>query len=69
MSMLVVNKNVPVDDVYNMCKAMFDGKVPITTYPHPAAAYINKTTALDGMTVPLHPGAKKYFDEQGIKAP
>jgi len=69
MSMLVVNKDVPTDDVYNLCKAMYEGKVPITSISHPLAKNITKTTALDGMTVPLHPGAKKYFDEQGIKAP
>jgi uncharacterized protein len=69
MSMLVVNKDVPTDDVYNLCKAMYDGTKAINTYPHAVAKNITKTNALVGMSVPLHPGAKKYFDEQGIKAP
>lgn len=69
MSMLVVNKDVSIDDVYNVCKAMYDGSNPINKYPHSVAKNITKTNALIGMSVPLHPGAQKYFDEQGIKAP
>ena len=69
MSMLVVNKEIPTDDVYNLCKAMYEGNNAINTYPHSVAKNITKANALIGMSVPLHPGAKKYFDEQGIKAP
>jgi uncharacterized protein len=69
MSMLVVNKDISVDDVYNLCKAMYDSNNAINKYPHAVAKNITKTNALVGMSVPLHPGAQKYFDEQGIKAP
>jgi uncharacterized protein len=69
MSMLVVNKDISVDDVYNLCKAIYDSNNAINKYPHPVAKNITKNIALTGMSVPLHPGAKKYFDEQGIKAP
>jgi TRAP transporter TAXI family solute receptor len=69
MSMLIVNKAITTDDVYNLCKAMYDGSNPINKYPHSVAKNITKTSALIGMSVPLHPGAQKYFDEQGIKAP
>jgi uncharacterized protein len=69
MSMLVVNKAISTDDVYNLCKAIYDGSSPINKYPHAVAKNITKTNALVGMSVPLHPGAQKYFDEQGIKAP
>jgi len=69
MSMLVVNKDISIDDVYNVCKAMYDGSNSINKYPHSVAKNITKTNALIGMSVPLHPGAQKYFDEQGIKAP
>ena len=33
---------------------------------HPAAAEIKLERALDGMPVPLHPGAEKYFKEKGL---
>lgn len=69
MSMLVVNKDISTDDVYNLCKAMYDGSNAINKYPHSVAKNITKTNALIGMSVPLHPGAQKYFTEQGIKAP
>lgn len=69
MSMLVVNKDVTTDEVYTLCKAMYDSNNAINKYPHAVAKNITKTNALIGMSVPLHPGAKKYFDEQGIKAP
>jgi TRAP transporter TAXI family solute receptor len=69
MSMLIVNKNIATDDVYNLCKAMYDSSNSINKYPHTVAKNISKTNALVGMSVPLHAGAKKYFDEQGIKAP
>jgi hypothetical protein len=67
MSMLIVHKDIPTDDVYNLVKAMYDGSHSINTYPHAVAKNITKTNALQGMSVPLHPGAEKYFNEQGIK--
>lgn len=69
MSMLVVHKDILTDDVYNLCKAMYDGSNSINKYPHSVAKNITKASALIGMSVPLHPGAQKYFTEQGIKAP
>lgn len=69
MSMLVAHKDVPQDDVYNLLKAMYDSSNPISNYPHAVAKQITKENALKGMSIALHPGAQKYFDEKGIKAP
>ena len=67
MAMLVAHKDVTETEVYNLLKAMYDGSNPISSYPHAVAKKIVKTSGLQGMSITLHPGAKKYFDEQGIK--
>ncbi len=36
---------------------------------HPAGARIRLATALDGMTIPLHPGAARYYREIGLHIP
>lgn len=66
MAMLVANKGVSDTDVYNLLKTMYDSSNPISNYPHAVAKKITKANALQGMSIPLHPGAKKYFDEQGM---
>ncbi len=69
MAMLVAHQDIPEQDVYDLLKAMYDGSHPIYNYTHAVAKKIDKSSAMDGMSIPLHPGAKKYFDEQGIKTP
>lgn len=66
MAMLVVNQDIPEEDVYSLLKAMYDSSSPISNYPHAVAKQITKANALKGMSIELHPGAKKYFDEQNI---
>jgi TRAP transporter TAXI family solute receptor len=36
---------------------------------HPAGRRIRLSTALDGLAIPLHPGAARYYREIGIKIP
>ncbi|CAJ38067.1 TAXI family TRAP transporter solute-binding subunit [Methanocella arvoryzae] len=66
MAMLVAHQDIPEDDVYNLLKAMYDSSNPISSYPHAVAKQITRENALKGMSIELHPGAKKYFDEQNI---
>jgi TRAP-type uncharacterized transport system substrate-binding protein len=33
---------------------------------HPAYAHITKESLLDGLSAPLHEGAKKYYKEAGL---
>ncbi|MFA6709666.1 MAG: TAXI family TRAP transporter solute-binding subunit, partial [Fusobacterium sp.] len=65
-SMLIVSSKVKDDMVYDMLKTMFENTDRIKA-AHAVGKYITKDTALDGMSIDLHPGAKKYFDEMGIK--
>ncbi len=60
---LIVSANASEDDVYNITKAIFDNKESIS---HAKAAELSIENATDGMTVPFHKGAAKYFAEKGI---
>jgi TRAP-type uncharacterized transport system substrate-binding protein len=48
-----------------MTKLLFES-LPQLTAAHAAAKAIDPAKALDGMPVPLHPGAEKYYREAGI---
>lgn len=65
-SMLIVSSAVKDDMVYDMLKTMFENTDRIKS-AHSVGKYIDVETALDGMSIELHPGAKKFFDEKGIK--
>ncbi|MBM7586565.1 TRAP transporter TAXI family solute receptor [Bacillus pakistanensis] len=62
-AMLVTYEDMPEDVVYNITKAIFENTDKIQ---HAKGELISAETALDGMGIELHPGAKKYFDEKGI---
>ena len=60
---LIVSEGASEEDVYNLTKAIFDNKDSIS---HAKAAELSLENATDGMTVPFHKGAAKYFAEKGI---
>ncbi|MFC7320125.1 TAXI family TRAP transporter solute-binding subunit [Halobacillus campisalis] len=62
-AMLVAHSDLSEDQVYEMTKAIFENTDQIS---HAKGEDINAESALDGVGVDLHPGAKKYFDEEGI---
>ena len=62
---LIVSANASEEDVYNITKAIFDNKEAITK-AHAKGAELSLENATDGMTVPFHKGAAKYFAEKGI---
>lgn len=63
LSMLVVREDLPEDVVYKATKAIYENTDKIK---HSKAQFIKAENALNGMSIDLHPGAKKYFDEKGI---
>lgn len=63
--MLIVPKDMDDELVYNIVKNMFE-KRQVIVDTHQRGEDITLETALDGMSIDLHPGAKKYFDEMGI---
>jgi TRAP transporter TAXI family solute receptor len=65
MGLFVVNKDMPDKLAYDICKAVFDHKAELDKI-HKKFALINLESATSGMSVPLHPGALKFFKERGI---
>ena len=64
-AILIVANNLPEDIVYAMTKAMFENKADIAQAHHKGNS-IDSKRALDGITVPVHPGALKYYKEIGL---
>lgn len=66
MAMLVVTEDMDEDLAYNITKAIYDN-IDRLVVAHPVGKMITKEGALDGMPIELHPGAAKYFEEEGIQ--
>ena len=63
---LIASTEVGEDEVYQMLKAMFDNQEDLIA-GHAKFEYLNLEDAVAGMSVPFHPGAVKYYAEQGIE--
>ena len=50
---------------YNIVKSIFDNKDAITAL-HAKGAELDLTFATEGIAVPFHDGAAKFFSENGI---
>ena len=57
--------NVSDDVVYAIVKEVFDNLDDFKAL-HPAYSVLTAENMLDGLSAPLHPGAKKYFVEAGL---
>jgi TRAP transporter TAXI family solute receptor len=62
---LVTHSDVKDDQVYAMTKAVFES-LPELAAAHAAARDIKLESAMQGMPVPMHPGAERYLKEKGI---
>ncbi len=65
VNFLVTHEGVSEETVYQMTKQLFEN-LPELEAAHKAAASIKLDNALDGMPVPLHPGAERYYKEKGL---
>jgi len=65
MAMMVARTELPEDLVYKFTKAIFDNLGQFHA-AHAAAKNLTLPTALNGMPIPLHPGADKFYKEKGI---
>ena len=66
VTVLVINKDVPDKLAYQLAKVLWDN--------HAALVKVKKIwsetslkMALNGAAIPVHPGAKRYYDEMGVK--
>ncbi|MFQ5774165.1 MAG: TAXI family TRAP transporter solute-binding subunit [Kiloniellaceae bacterium] len=66
----LVSADVPDDVVYQITRALWHPNTRrLLDSGHPKGRLINVFSALDGLVVPLHPGARRYYSEAGIPFP
>lgn len=66
LNALVVRSDMSDDDVYKLTKTFFESLDTLKT-AHQAAGGISLEGAQTGLVAPLHPGAKRYYDEAAKK--
>lgn len=64
-NMVVVNKDLSEELVYDITKALFENIDKIKN-SHPAAKGFSVEKAVKGIPIELHPGAEKYYKEKGV---
>ncbi|TZE82793.1 TAXI family TRAP transporter solute-binding subunit [Calorimonas adulescens] len=64
MSMLAVSKDMDEELAYNLVKSLFENTDRLKA-AHAMGVKITIDTAKEGMSIDLHPGAAKYYTEQG----
>lgn len=64
-NMLITHEGVSEETAYQMTKLMFDNLDRMQS-AHGAAGGISTDTALEGLPIPLHPGAERYYREIGL---
>ncbi|MBE0492507.1 MAG: TAXI family TRAP transporter solute-binding subunit [Sulfurospirillum sp.] len=67
-NLLVVTADTPEETVYLLTKTMYENLAFLNTV-HKATKAMDIKKAIDGLPMPLHSGAAKYYKEQGIAIP
>ena len=57
--------SVPDEVAYKMTKAVFENLKELGAI-HPVFKKLSKANVLEGLSIPIHPGAEKYFREVGV---
>lgn len=63
---IVVNKDLPNDIVYNMCKVFWKNHAAFVEVKS-IWKRVKLESALTGAAIPVHPGAAKCYEELGVK--
>lgn len=67
-NLLATTIDVPEEDVYQLTKAIYEN-LPFLQGIHSATKAMALEKAIVGLPLPLHPGAARYFQEQGVTIP
>jgi TRAP transporter TAXI family solute receptor len=67
-NILVVHRDVPEEVVYALVKNIF-AHLPYLRQVHHAAGSIILERAIDGLPLPLHAGAARFYQEKGLEIP
>ncbi|MGO1119790.1 TAXI family TRAP transporter solute-binding subunit [Rhodovibrionaceae bacterium A322] len=63
----LVRAEEPEEVIYEITKALWHNNTrPILDRGHAKGRQIRFPTALDGLGIPLHPGARRYYEEKGV---
>lgn len=62
----IVSNDLDEDLVYKMTKALFENAEEIAK-AHPKGAELDPEYAVSGISIPIHPGAEKYYKEIGVR--
>lgn len=65
LATLCVQAELPDELVYKMIKTLFDKKAEVAKV-HEKGKTIDLKTAVNGFSIPLHPGVIKYYKEKGV---
>ncbi len=64
-NMVIVGKTLSPDLVYSITKAFFEN-IDTIRDSHPSVKGLTIESAVEGLPIPLHTGAQRYFKEKGL---
>ena len=64
---LVCSADLSDEMVYRIVKSIFENMDELARIKKKAIAEVSLENALRGCKIPIHPGAKRYYDEHGVK--
>ncbi|MGO1749091.1 MAG: TAXI family TRAP transporter solute-binding subunit [Marinobacter sp.] len=67
-NILAARADVPEKDVYEITKTIYNN-LPFLNNIHPATKAMALEKAIAGLPMPLHPGAARFYKEQGLDIP
>ncbi len=67
-NLLVATKDTPKEVVYLLTKTIYEN-LDYLHQVHQATRSMSLQKAIEGLPMPLHPGAVQFYEEQGIKIP
>jgi len=67
-NVLAARADVSEDDAYRITRAIYENLTLLRSL-HDATNEMSLENALSGLPLPLHPGAMRYFQEQGLEIP
>lgn len=65
-AMVIASNELSEDQVYEIMDAIFNN-LDVIANSHIRGEELNVETALDGMSIPLHPGAAKFYEDNPVE--
>ncbi len=65
---LATHADLPEEHVYEITKTIYEN-LPFLQAIHPATDAMSLEVAINGLPVPLHAGAARFYEEQGVDIP